>query len=101
MPELVGHDVDGARRQLLTGCRSTRRLKKMEAERLQEASGDKLDEEAKARRKKCAFGAMRGVASHGGNTSFMKFSNSYCCQVATRQHVPCAGANPALSLQIC
>ena len=26
----------------------------MEADRLQEASGDKLDEEAKARRKKCA-----------------------------------------------
>ena len=29
----------------------------MEAERLQEASGDKLDEEAKAKRKKCAHSA--------------------------------------------
>ena len=38
------------------------RLKKMEAERLQEASGDKLDEEAKARRKKCvSFVAVSGT----------------------------------------
>ena len=33
----------------------------MEAERLQEVSGDKLDEEAKARRKKCAPRAIHGL----------------------------------------
>lgn len=31
------------------------RLKKMEAERMQEASGENLDKEAKAKKKKCAL----------------------------------------------
>ncbi len=54
MPELAKHDDDGAHDPPLIDRHCLLRLKKMEAERLQEASGDKLDEEAKARRKKCA-----------------------------------------------
>ena len=56
-----------------------RRLKKMEAERLQEASGDKLDEEAKARRKKCALCAvcgLRSILQIGSNTSPIRLYSS-------------------------